>query len=168
MLQFLNTMAICYDMDTGEWGPWSSNVENDQSMPYSIGLTEFFAGGDLWFGRGSFGGQVFRASFETFDDNGTAFNLRSQTNLVDDGSLQRKFWGQACAVVDQNLSSATLEVTDDDYQTWTTWGTFNLFSTRPTLNRGGSSRRRGFRQTQTDSFDCRWLELELTASVGES
>jgi hypothetical protein len=168
VLQFLNTMAICYDMDTGEWGPWSSNVEGDQSMPYSIALTEFFAGGDLWFGRSTFGGQVYRASFETFDDGGTEFKLRSQTTLIDDGSLVRKFWGQACAVVDQNLSSATLDVSDDDYQTWQTWGTFNLFSPRPMLNRGGSSRRRAFRQTQTDSFECRWLELELTASEGES
>ena len=64
--------------------------------------------------------------------------------------------------------SATLEVSDDDYQTWVTWGTFDLSKMRSMLNRGGSSRRRAFRFTQTDSEPARWEALEVTASEGES
>jgi hypothetical protein len=168
VLNFLSGLSLAYDMDTGQWGPWQSNVEGDGSMPYSIALTEFFTGGDLWFGRTDFGGQVFEASFELYDDDGTAFDTRSQSDQVDGDTLVRKFFGQADLVCDKVAATSTLEVSDDDYQTWNTWGTFDESRMRPMLNRGGSARRRAFRLTRTDSQPLRWEALEITASSGES
>jgi hypothetical protein len=167
VLNFEGGPSLVYDMDTGWWGPWTSNI-GDDSLPYSIALTEFFTGGDVWFGRGNFGGKIFRASFEFYDDAGTAFDMRVQTDKVDDGNLMRKFFGQANAVCDINGATATLDFSDDDYQSWATWGTFDLSRMRPILNRGGSGRRRAFRMTQTDDIPARWEALELTASEGES
>lgn len=156
--------ALVYDMDTAQWHIWTNGDETE--MPYSYAVTEFF--GDLWLGMDHFGGMIFRVSFEFYDDNGTPFGLRSQTDKYDNGSLQRKYWGQADFVSDLNPSTVTLEVSDDDYQNWITWGTFDVSKIRPMLNRGGSSRRRAFRATQTDSHPARWEALEVTASQGES
>jgi hypothetical protein len=168
ILKFTSTYALAYDMDTGWFAPWSAEIDGDNSLPYSHAVTEFFFTGDLWYGTGNFGGMIFRSSFTYYDDDGTAFNFVSQSDKVDAGNLVRKYWGQANAVADTNPATATLEVSDDDYQTWTTWGTFDLSKMRPMLNRGGSSRRRAFRMTQTDSNPARWEAIEITASEGES
>jgi hypothetical protein len=168
VLQFFGGGCIAYDMDTGVWGPWNSNVTADGSVPYSIALTEFFTGGDIWFGRDDFGGMIFSASFELYDDDGIAFDTRSQTDKIDGDTLVRKFFGQADLVADLNTATSTLEVSDDDYQTWNTWGIFDESRMRPMLNRGGSARRRAFRLTRTDDQPLRWEALEVTASSGES
>ena len=131
------------------------------------GLTEFSTGGDIWFGSDELAGQIFSASFEHYDDDGTPFDFISQTDEVEN-ELQRTFWGQANFYGDLNQGTGTLAVSDDDYQTFTTWGTFDFTQTRPYINRGGSARRRAFRLTQTDSHPARWLELKFNASGGES
>jgi hypothetical protein len=169
VLQFFSTSnyALVYDIDTKQWHIWIS-ADLTTAFPYSYAVTEFFSTGDLWLGTGNLGGQIFKTSFEFYDDDGTPFDLRAQTDKIDADSLQRKFWGQADFVADTNSSTVTLDVSDDDYASWVTWGVFDLTKMRPMLNRGGSSRRRAFRATQTDSQPARWEALELTVSQGES
>ena len=161
VLRFFSGQALTYDMGTGQWHYW----DNAGSFPYTAATSLFFSGGDFWFDDS---GLALRASFELFDDNGTPFDLVSQSDEVGD-DLQRTFWGQANFYGDmQSGATATLDVSDDDYQTWTTWGTFNLALTRPYINRGGSARRRAFRLTQTDSQPARWDSLKFNVSGGES
>lgn len=158
--------ALVYDMATQWWSIWAG--PGGEVTPYKYGVTTFGFNGDMWIGAGEFSGQLFTANFNLYDDDGTPFDLIVQTDKIDGGNLQRKYWGQADFVADTQPATVTLDVSDDDYQTWNTWGTFDLTRMRPMLNRGGSSRRRAFRATQTDSEPARWEAIEVTASEGES
>jgi len=165
VLNLVGSFSLAYDMDTQQWGPWNAAFGG---FPYAYGLSQFRLGGDVWLGRGGLGGIIYAADFIFNDDDGTPFDLVVQTDKLDAGNLERKFLGRLDFVADTNNATVTVEVTDDDYASFQTWGTVNLSQMRPYLNRGGSFRRRAFRITQTDSEPARWEALELTASQGES
>jgi hypothetical protein len=164
VLNLSANFALAYDMNTQQWGIWDSSG----GLPYSFGVTTFNFGGDLWAGKGPFGGKLFSARFDIYDDAGTPFDLVVQTDKLDGGNLERKFCGRLDFVADTNPATVTVNVSDDDYATFQTWGTVNLATMRPYLNRGGSFRRRAFKVIQTDSNPARWESLELTISQGES
>lgn len=159
--------ALVYDMGTGFWSTWNSSAAEFQ-YSYAVSMITPNQNVDLWFGKDTLAGNFYTVGFNTYDDDGTPFPLVVQTDKVDGGSLDRKFWGRLDFIADQNPGLVTVQVTDDDYDTYSTWGIVDIDNSRPYLNRGGSSRRRAFKLTQTDSNPARWEALELTFSQGES
>lgn len=162
--------SLVYDIDMGWWSVWTdtfgtgcfpaafcvSDTSSYASSPYCI----------------SNNGSVFVASFNVFSDSGIGIPLVVQTDKIDDGKMVRKFWGKLDWVADQATTAGTnvvtIETTDNDYQTYTIWGTIDESSTRPSLNRGGSSRRRAFQVIAANDQPERWEAIELTYTEGES
>ena len=158
--------ALAYDFGTKTWHPWSSNT--NPYWPYFFSVDAGLDNGQLWIGAGNLTGKIYFTSTNLYDDDGTPFDLQVQTDKIDAGNLERKYFGQVNFVSDTTGASVLVEVSDDDYNSYTTWGTMTLATQRPYLNRGGSARRRAFRITQTDSLAARWEAIELNASQGES
>jgi hypothetical protein len=81
-----------------------------------------------------------------FTDDGTTYTARVQLPKLDLGTNRTKFWGnlELIADIETGSSPITLFYTDDDYQTYTTWGTLDLSQSRNIATRTGSSRRRGW------------------------
>jgi hypothetical protein len=163
-----STMAqMAYDLSTGHWAIWVN--ASLQRFPYAYAVTNFSFEGDFWYGTGNIlGGKIYAATTADFDDDGNTFDMISQTDKIGEDTLERKFCGRIDFVADITPATVTVEVTDDDYNTYQTWGTLDLSKIRPYVNRGGSFRSRAFRFTQTDSNSARWEAAILTMSMGES
>lgn len=94
------------------------------------------------------GGKVYLQNHSalTFVDDGATYTARIQMPLMDFGTMRYKFWQQIELVCDRQSSSSpvTIAYTDDDYQTFQTWGTVDMMDERPQATRLGRSRRRGW------------------------
>ena len=117
-------------------------------------------------------GKVFQISPTAFvyTDNGTAYTAKAQTAPIDFGNEARKFFPELVVIADTEASSSpvTLSYTDDDYQTWKTWGTIDLSSSRKVARRLGSARRRAFTLTHSANTPFRIEALELLVEGGQS
>jgi hypothetical protein len=156
-------IALVYDMDTQQWHVWTA----PGGFNWSHAVT-YFSGADVWLGWGNRAGNTFFASKDYFDDDAVPFPVMVQTDKLDGGSLQRKFWGCLDFVADQSPATIAVSWSDDDYATFSQPTQMVNSSDRPRMYRLGSSRRRAFRFSQQDSNPARWEAAEITYSEGES
>ena len=107
----------------------------------------------------------------TFEDDGVAYTARVQTRPEDEGTNRRKTYHSLDIVADVESSASDLTVayTDDDYGTYTTWGTVDLSSQGPLrLTRGGAARRRAWALTHSANTPMRLHRAEGTLTMGTS
>jgi hypothetical protein len=166
VINVLNVVTLVYDIDFKAWYPWNYS---GGAFPFVMSLTNLSFRGDYWLGSsGATGGKMYTMSFTAYDDAGIQFPMIVQTDKIDGNKMSIKYWGRLDFVADQSNAIVTINVTDDDYATFNTWGLVSLAGTRPSLTRGGASRRRAFQVYQQDSNPARWEALELTVEEGES
>ena len=163
--------SMVYDIDMGWWSVWK-DATGTQPFPvyYCISDTSTYGSSPYCVASN---GSIYTASFSVYTDAGSAFPMIVQTDKIDDGKMVKKFWGKLDLVADQSPSfpgavMVDVRTSDNDYESFTLWGSVDEASTRPSLNRGGSSRRRAFRISSNNSFYERWEAIELTYSEGES
>ena len=107
----------------------------------------------------------------TFEDAGTTYTARVQTEPTDEGTNKKKFYEDLIIVADVESSTSDLTVSysDDDYATYTTWGTVDLSASgQKKLTRGGSSRRRAFVFTHSANTPMRLHRAEGNLRIGLS
>jgi hypothetical protein len=153
--------ALVYDITMKEWYEWDS-------FNYAFYLTDFGTGDN--FLLSNIGNDVVQLTASAYTDTVSGnFMLSCQTDKEDHGNTARKFFGSAVLMGDQVTGSApAIAATDDDYNTYTTFGTVNMGSTRPRITRLGSGRRRSWLISATDNLAARWEALEVEYSQGES
>lgn len=106
-----------------------------------------------------------------FTDDGTTYTARIQTANQDEGTDRKKFYHELNIVADVEGSSSDLAVaySDDDFATWTTWGTVDLSGARPLrLTRGGASRQRAWAFIHSANTPMRLHRAEGTLEIGMS
>ncbi len=98
-----------------------------------------------------------------FTDDGVSYTARAQTAPVDAETEKRKFWGNAVLIgdVETSASPITLSYSDDDFQTYTTWGNLDLSQQRRIATRTGSSRRRSWALSHAAATPMRLEAIEL-------
>jgi len=103
-----------------------------------------------------------------FTDDGVAYTARMQLAPQDHGTRHRKFWSDVELVCDreESASATTLSYSDDDYQTWTTWGDLDLSDERPRATRLGASRKRAWALSNAASTPMGIEALEGNFEVG--
>jgi hypothetical protein len=161
------TVIPCFCVDTSQWWIFSPGITN--SYPDSIegtGKTSQFS-----CNGGADKGKVFTSAQSSFTDDATAFTQTVQTQPVDFGTTNRKFFERIRPVCDVQTSASALliEYSDDDYATWKTWGTIDL-SVQAEIDRGlvggGSGRRRAFRLKHSANTPNRMEAVDVTYSQG--
>lgn len=105
----------------------------------------------------------------TFQDNGVSYTAVWQTAPEDNGTSKRKFCGEIDLVCDREIATSemTLMYSDDDYQTFTTWGTVDLSAARPRATRLGSYTRRAWRGEHSANTPFRIRYLEGQIEIGQ-
>lgn len=103
-----------------------------------------------------------------FTDDGASFTARIQTPVIDLGTQKKKFWGSLEVVGDEEASTSTvtLQYSDDDYQSYVTWGTLDLSATDRKAYRLGASKRRSWVLTHSANTPMRLEALELSVEIG--
>lgn len=158
---------MVYNAKLGIWSEWDADIAT-----FVIGQG---AGGNnkiLATSRFSTDGKVYTidptSSGQLYQDDGTAFTMQIRTSGLDFGTDNRKFIKKLRLIGDtQDTGTVTVEYSDDDFQTWTTWGTVDLTSTRKELTRGGSHKgKRAYRLSNSDNVAVRLEAIEIEYDVG--
>lgn len=91
-----------------------------------------------------------------FVDDTVAYTAKVQFPTDDHGTSNTKFYSRMRLVGDKSpiASTATLTYSDDDYQTETTAGTFDLTTRNPQLNRLGRGEKRAW--SVSHATNCAW------------
>lgn len=162
--------SFVYDFSSKNWYEWSTKVTqvgqaSEGACNFAAATTTFTATGDYLLAPT--GGALYRLDDSAYADGSLTFQVRLQTPKIDNGNNRKKFWGQVEIIGDRNFGELiSLEFSDDDYQTWSTPRSVNMFDPRPILYRNGSSRRRAFRAIQDDANPMRLQALEQTLEQG--
>lgn len=107
---------------------------------------------------------------ELYQDDGSSYTMTIQTARMNFGTNFWKFIKSVQLVCDKQASgTATLEYSDDDFATWTTWGTFDLTTMNPILYQGGAHQGgRAYRLTHSANTAFRAESLIFDYEVGTS
>lgn len=159
VLKYTAFNALVYDLTYQEWYEWNA-------LSYVAYVTDFTTGGDYLFSDSA--DLVLFSPQSNTDALLGDFILRTQTDKVDHGNTALKFCGRVVLVGDVSDATPTVDISDDDYQTYDTLGTVDMTDVRPDLTRTGSFRRRAWRVSQEDDNPARWEALEVSYSQGES
>jgi hypothetical protein len=113
---------------------------------------------------------VMNQALLAYTDDGFTYSANPQLALLDFGSKKRKFWDSLEIVGDRETSASPFSISysDDDYQTFQTWGTVDLSDARPIARRLGSSRRRAWSFSHSADTPMRIEAAEIGARLGTS
>lgn len=105
---------------------------------------------------------------DSLDDNGTAFTWTIITDNQEFNTLNNKTMGRVVIWADKPPASLPISFswTDNDYQTYTTPITVDLYQEVPDIRRLGRFRRRAFKMTSSASQVMRMYSLEVSINKG--
>lgn len=149
--------ALLYHVETGVWGE-SALTAGTMIAPDANAISVTGTGGkrlQLDFGGGN-----------TFQDDGASFTATIQLGRNDYGTGSRKQVHYYELDSDaQSSGTATLEVSDDDFASWTTVGEFDMTIHNPRIYAGGSfkgSRAERITHSANTAFRASYLSVSLS------
>lgn len=166
--------TLVYNNTTGKWTVWASGADgvSTGTLPFR-GINRAGLGQITYIQDQKTNGvyALNDSAFQDTDQNAvaTAITTVIQPPKVDMATAQPKF----CASLDlsgdrySTSNPVTVEYTDDDWSTSTTWGTCDMSLDRPQVYRGGSFRKRGHRFTHTANQPLRLNSYRLTMEPGD-
>lgn len=95
--------------------------------------------------------------------------IQATSEKIDFGTMDRKFGSKftlMCDIPTDTSVTASLEWSDDDYQTWTTPRSIVLNTTMPSITQLGMFRRRAFRLTYSQAFPLRIELAKFDVNIG--
>lgn len=104
-----------------------------------------------------------------FRDDSVAYTAVWQLVPEDNDTSRRKFCSEVELVCDREIESSPMSLmySDDDYQSYTTYGTIDLSDDRPRATRLGSYIRRAWRGEHSANTPFRIRYLEIRAEIGQ-
>jgi hypothetical protein len=189
----LPSRTLVYDDGEKQWHEWTSTNQTTVSDSQIDGddINGIGINGDSTTGDAFFNTTEWKWSFATDIGDGTVYLLNADTgeiakfdrskyvdidqiirceintNLIDFGSVKRKFIHRLGIVSDLATNNIFIKWSDNDYQTWSNTKIINM-ETRPVLHRLGATRRRAFNIYYTDNYPLRLEGLEFVVSEGEA
>ena len=103
----------------------------------------------------------------TYADNAQHIYCRTVTDIADNGSTHRKFYGRLEIVGDKVAGIMQIRHTGDDYNTWSTYREVNLNDPRAQIYLSGSDRRRAWEFLCTSDVPLRLDAAEIDFRIGE-
>ena len=112
-------------------------------------------------------GILYYLSTTQYTDNGASIYCRSVTDIMDNGSTKRKFYGRLEIIGDKIPAVLQVRHTGDDYNTWSSYRAVDLNQSRPQLYLCGQDRRRAWEFLCTDAVPLRLDAAEVDFDIGE-
>lgn len=127
-----------YNADLNMWSEWDSS-----EATYVVGVGAGQTNKLLATSRVETAGAIYTinpaSAGELHTDSGVAFTMEVRTSKLDFGTDKRKAITAIALIADtEDSGTASLEFSDDDYETWTTLGTFDMTQTVKRLTRCGA------------------------------
>lgn len=169
----LNITFIC-DLDEKKWYQWTSQSGDTGAL--ASGTETFFSStsftGNVEYIGGLFlqddsNGNIYKMSPDYYNDDVNKIYFRVVSPNEDNGSKKRKFYSSVEVVGDMGSGTVSIRKSDNDYQTWSTYRTVNLFDKRPILYQYGEARRRAWEVFSSDSVPIRLEAIEVDFKLSE-
>lgn len=166
--------TLVYDLNEKMWYQWTqySMMSSDQTNPGTYQESYF---------RPTFYAEVLGVPYvldddtatiyyfdvNTYQDNGQSIYCRTVTDVVDNGSTKRKFYGRLEIIGDKVAGTLQVRHTGDDYNTWSSYRSIDLNASRSQIYLSGADRRRAWEFLCTSNVPLRLDGAEIDFRIGE-
>ena len=103
----------------------------------------------------------------TYQDNGQPIYCRTVTDIIDNGTTKRKFYGRLEIIGDKVAGTMKVRHSGDDYNTWSSYRSIDLSASRSQIYLSGADRRRAWEFLVTDNVPLRLDAAEIDFRIGE-
>lgn len=157
-----DNITLAYDISQNRWEQWT---DQDGNYLPIVASTRDDQGRTIV--QGFNDGCLYYASTDYTDDNGEMIPVTIITPRWDAGTSRRKNLSGMAFVGDQSQGCLmNVQVSDDDYQTWSQPRTVNLSEKFPNLINCGTFRRRAWKFTINNNLFWRLESPELQFDIG--
>lgn len=158
-------ITLTFDLTVQEWYVWTGyNGSTESYWPYAFYVTDGLNDYLLHTTQG----RVDLLSPTTYQDVSGPIQYRIRTLPYDGGTTKEKFFTALTLAGDTVATTISMRYSDDDYQTFSTFRTIDLSSTRKMLRSLGRSRRRSFEFLHTANTPVRLEAMEFDVNLGNS
>ena len=175
ILSLHNTnQTLVYDLNEKMWYTWTqySIQSNDQPNPGTYQESYF---------RPSYYAQsngvpyvldddtatLYKFDVGTYQDNGQPIYCRTVTDIIDNGTTKRKFYGRLEIIGDKISGTMQVRHSGSDYNTWSSYRAIDLNAPRAQIYMGGADRRRAWEFLVTSNCPLRLDGAEIDFRIGE-
>ena len=166
--------TLVYDMTEKMWYTWTqySIQSNDQPNPgtyqESYFRPTFYAEvNNVPYVLDDDTGTLYYFDVNTYQDNGQSIYCRTVTDIMDNGSTKRKFYGRLEIIGDKVAATMQIRHSGDDYNTWSNYRTVDLNASRSQVYLSGADRRRAWEFLVTSNAPLRLDAAEVDFRIGE-
>ena len=163
--------TFAYVVEDKRWHQWNGGMN---AIPLWFKCAGLSAGSQILtysVSNQSTSGKVYlvNPSSLTFADDGATFSALAQTAADDMGTSERKIYEMLRVIADTESASSPLGIaySDDDFNTFTQWGTVDLSLPLPRASRLGSSHKRAWQFTHSANTAMRIQRIDAEISVSK-
>lgn len=160
----LNARTLVFDLEEKVWLDWSINSSGSHAvLPFKYATQ---GPNNTFLVLHNSDGKIYELEETSYQDDAGAILVHIITSKLDMGNMRQKRQFRFELICDtESAGTATVEWTDDDYQTWKTARTLDL-TKRPYTKAGGIFRRRAYRIKHESNNPFRAEAFELDISDG--
>jgi hypothetical protein len=166
--------TLVYDLTEKMWYTWTqySMQSNDQPNPgtyqESYFRPTFYAEiNNVPYVLDDDTGTLYYFDVNTYQDNNQPIYWRTVTDIMDNGSTKRKFYGRLEIIGDKVAGTMQIRHSGDDYNTWSSYRTVDLNASRAQVYLSGADRRRAWEFLCTSNVPLRLDAAEVDFRIGE-
>lgn len=166
--------TIVYDINSKMWYRWTqySLQSDDQLDPgqwkESYFRPTFYASiNGVPFVLDDDTATLYKLDLNTYQDNLQPIYCRTVTDIMDNGTTKRKFYGRLEIIGDKVSGTMQVRHSGDDYNTWSSYRPIDLNASRSQVYLSGSDRRRAWEFLCTSNVPLRLDGAEVDFRMGE-
>lgn len=155
-----------FELETQLWSQWALGAGTAFPVKYSFPYAAANGTRNLFITSTSLA--VYNLDANQYQDNSVNFTVTMITAPEDFGTMRWKNMDQMTIWADYPTSTTSINIqwSDDDYQSYTSARSVNLFQDLPSLTQLGGFRQRAFKLTYSDNFPLRISGLECEINKG--
>jgi hypothetical protein len=164
----VGTLTYVFDLLSEQWFRWAFRQQTTFPVLHATSVKTNSTYNTVVFINGQ--SALFKVSPTIYQDVGTSFTMRIVTDNQMFDTYNRKTMAKLVVKGDKPTSTTSLSISwsDNDYQTFTTPLSLNLFQELPSLYRLGSFRRRVFKIEYIDNFPLRLQDMDVDINIGQA
>jgi hypothetical protein len=166
--------TLVYDLNEKMWYTWtqysiqSSDQPNPGTYQESYFRPAFFATlNNIAYTLDDDTATLYYFSSSTYQDNGQPMYCRTVTDIIDNGTTKRKFYGRLEIIGDKTPGTMYVRHSGDDYNTWSSFRAIDLNADRSQIYLSGADRRRAWEFLVTGNVPLRLDGAEIDFRIGE-
>ena len=167
--------TLVYDLDEKQWYTWTQYAMASNTQPNPDTYYESYFRGTYYAEMDNIpyvldddNAKLYYFSTNIYQDDGQPIYCRSVTDIRDNGSTKRKFYGR-CEIVGDKVEGGVMQIshTGNDYASYSTPRSVDLNAPRSQVYLSGADRRRAWQFLCTSNVPLRLDAAEIDFRIGE-